>query len=346
MSDGTHIEWTDATWSVVSGCTRTSEGCQRCYIDRTPPLRMARRRFDGDHIGATTGVMLHPERFAVPLSWRKPRKVFVCSLADLFHDEVPDEHIASTFAVMALAPQHTFQVLTKRHARLRALLSSDAFTARVADIAYLMAFGEHPRVTGRAEAAARRTYLSWESVFPSPSVVGALPWPLPNVHVGVSVESQKWTIRLDALRETPAVVRWVSAEPLLSGLDLTAHLSWLSWVVAGGESGPGARPAHPDWFRSLRDQCAATGVPYLFKQRGEWTWSEPGAFRLPSRPLTDRVAVMHPGGMVALTKSNPFDPFAVHHPNWATRIERVGKGRAGRELDGRTHDEYPAAVTL
>jgi len=115
-------------------------------------------------------------------------------------------------------------------------------------------------------------------------------------------------------------------------------------VIAGGESGPKARPMHPDWARSLRDQCQAAGVAFLFKQRGEWTWSEPGQFRMPASPLTNRVGVMHPAGMVAMTKGNPFNPFERGHPNWATRIERAGKKRAGRELDGRTWDQYPQAV--
>ena len=118
----------------------------------------------------------------------------------------------------------------------------------------------------------------------------------------------------------------------------------IDWVIAGGESGPGARPMHPDWARSLRDQCTDAGVPFLFKQRGEWTWNEPGQFRLPTQPLTDRDAVMHPAGMVAMTKSNPFNPFERGHPNWGTRITRVGKKAAGRELDGRTWDEYPAVT--
>ena len=112
-------------------------------------------------------------------------------------------------------------------------------------------------------------------------------------------------------------------------------------MICGGESGKDARPMHPDWARSLRDQCVAAGVPYLFKQRGEWTWTEPGQFRMPAKPFNDRVAVMHPAGMVAMTYLNPFDPFERGHPNWTTRIERVGKRAAGRELDGQTWDQYP-----
>ena len=298
MSDRTHIEWTDATWSPVTGCTKVSPGCEHCYIERTPPFRMNGRKFrrPGAHvpecrvvtasdwhrmqeviectcpssisIGATTGVVLHPDRFGKPLSWRKPRKVFVCSMADLFHDHVPDEYIAQVFAVMALSSRHTFQVLTKRSARLRSLLASDRFVDEVGRTATEMWAGP-----GWHHA----TDTQWPG------------WPLPNVWVGVSAEDQHWAdIRIPALLETPAAVRWVSAEPLLGPLDLDEWMwqddptacsdpehcsprvpsSALSWVVVGGESGPHARPMHPQWARDIRDQCAEAGVPYLFKQAG------------------------------------------------------------------------------
>src|SRR5688500_5998333 len=119
MSDGSKIQWTETTWNILSGCTRVSDGCDHCYIERTPPFRMAGRRFDKPGIGGTTGVKLHPERLEQPLHWRKPRRVFVNSLADLFHEDVPAEFIAKAFAVMRATPQHTYQLLTKRHARMR-----------------------------------------------------------------------------------------------------------------------------------------------------------------------------------------------------------------------------------
>lgn len=255
MSDQTTIEWTDATWNPVSGCTKVSDGCTHCYIARTPPFRMAHRRFqhpdpvDGtpDEIGATTGVRVHPERLTQPLVWRKPRRIFVCSLADLFHADVPDLHIARTFATMHLAGQHTFQVLTKRPARMRSLLTSHDFILAV-------------------EAAART------QAQPGTMPAGPLPWPLPNVWVGVSAETQQWAdVRVRVLQAVPAAVRWVSAEPLLGPLNLAAAGAFpgVDWVVAGGESGPGARPMHPEWARDLRDHCAAAGVAFLFKQWGE-----------------------------------------------------------------------------
>ena len=355
MSDGTAISWSDATWSPVTGCTKTSEGCTHCYIDRTPPFRMAHRKFDGDHVGATTGVQLHSERLGIPMKWRKPRRIFVCSLADLFQDEVPTAFIAEVFAVMSLAPQHSFQVLTKRHARMRALLNSPEFWQAV---------DQARGVRGYEALPAGTNYL-------------------PNAWIGVSTESQKWAdIRIPALLDTPAAVRWISAEPLLGPVDLGSWLKdpvfnpayrvarcgqrsshgphvvehgpdqprncpgtsgrtyrprRLDWVVCGGESGPKARPMHPHWARQLRDQCVEAGVAFHYKQHGEWAATTEAITADDSRTLA-----LHPAGMVALTADNPFDPFAVGHPYWEA-LRRVGKKAAGRELDGRTWDEYPTA---
>lgn len=252
MSDNSTISWTDATWSPVTGCTKVSDGCTHCYIDRTPPFRMQHRKFNGTEPGATTGVKLHSERLHIPLKWRKPKRIFVCSLADLFQDEVPDQFIAEVFAVMALAQQHTFQCLTKRHARLRSLLNSDEFKHQV------------------GAAMATRAVRADDPQSRRPIVA----WPLRNVWVGVSVENQKWAdIRIPALRGTPAAVRFLSAEPLLGPLG-DVDLTGIGWVICGGESGPGARPMHPHWARELRDQCTAAGVAYHFKQWGEWCHSE------------------------------------------------------------------------
>ena len=307
MSDRTHIEWTDATWSPVTGCTKVSAGCEHCYIERTPPFRMNGRKFDQPGIGGTTGVQLHPDRLWKPVTWRKPRKVFVCSMADLFHDDVPDEYIAKVFAVMARTPQHTFQVLTKRHARMRSLLSSQNFeNEALFELRYPLS------MTSRSE--------------PLPS------WPLPNVWLGVSAEDQQWAdIRIPALLETPAAVRWVSAEPLLGPInfrpwfwsaDRDEVLPGLDWLVAGGESGPGARPMHPEWARDLRDQCEEAGVPFLFKQWGEYGY-------LDDLPADTWMSV-----------DVKWNPVWAHFPDG---MVRVGKRAAGRVLDGQTHDEYPAA---
>ncbi len=332
MADRTSIEWTDETWNPTTGCDRVSNGCDRCYAatmaKRLKAMGVAEYQRDGDPptSGPGFGVALHPHRLDQPLRWKRPRRIFVNSMSDLFHGDVPDDYIARVFAVMALAPQHTFQVLTKRHARMRSLVRDGAL----------------------AEAV-------WDDL---PNDVPPV-WPLPNVWLGVSVEDQKRAdLRIPALLDTPAAVRFLSCEPLLGPVDLdqprcdahdrrevtvvdgrewcgycaadgfSGELSfghWLDplnggidWVIAGGESGRGARPMHPDWARQLRDQCVAAGVPFLFKQWGEHVTEDqsPDDIVLPSQRWH------------LLGNSGP-------------GFYRVGKKAAGRELDGRTWDEYP-----
>ncbi|WP_102145681.1 DUF5131 family protein [Mycobacterium hubeiense] len=349
MSDNTNIEWTEATWSPVTGCTKVSAGCLNCYIERTRPFRMAHRRFDGDGIGGTTGVQLHPVRLRIPLRWRKPKRIFVCSMADLFHDEVPDDYIADVFAVMAAnycwdRPTHTFQVVTKRHARMRSLLSSEDFRKAVARTSAGMTDDAH------ADNVHDAVYFHY--------------WPLPNVHLIVTAEDQKQAeLRIPVLLDTPAAVRGVSLEPLLSPIKLThmdvegrapgmyqinaltgrntdmgrpcPDVAHLDWVIVGGESGGrGARPMHPDWARSLRDQCQAAGVPFLFKQWGEWT---PERY-LDPRPAKYSRTYMRADGTAAAFGGDGYGP--------DDALARVGKKRAGRELDGRTWDQYPETVTV
>lgn len=292
MSDRSGIEWTDATWNIVIGCDKVSLGCDHCYAIRTahrmqahPNPKVSTPYADTEHSGQWTGrVNLVHERLDLPLRWRKPRRIFVNAQSDLFHESVPDEFIAQVWAVMALAPRHTFQVLTKRHARMRSLLRSQEFWSLVG----LAGLGQE----------------AWlpESLY------------LPNVHLVVSVENEKWAgIRIPALLDTPAAVRGISAEPLLGSIDLTPYTAALDWVIVGGESGPGARPMHPTWVRALRDQCTDEGVAFLFKQWGEWT-PEHG----------HRYSDLH-----------QFDD------DPESFVMRVGKHTAGRELDGRTWDQYP-----
>lgn len=333
MSDKTGIEWTDATWNPVTGCTKlspASPGCANCYAStfaerfRGTPGHYFERGFD---------VQLRPEKLDQPLRWRRPRRIFVNSMSDLFHDDVPADFIAKVFAIMALAPQHTFQVLTKRHARMRSLLSADYFRTEV-----------------RGHAAWWADHLNLK--LPPPY------WPLPNVWLGVSTENQQWAdIRIPALLDTPAAVRFISSEPLLGPVrlqdewllptddeftraDLGGRWKWLDWVIVGGESGHGARPMHPDWARGLRDQCTAAGVPFLFKQHGEYVEAtEP----VPSdRWLTGD----------GITHDEPWRPDQIGAPagKWSPYpdvvMRRVGKKRAGRELDGRTWDQYPDTTSV
>jgi protein gp37 len=260
MSARTRIEWTEATWNPVTGCQKISEGCDHCYAEtfaerwRGTPGHPFEQGFD---------VRLWPQRLTLPLRWRKPRKVFVNSMSDLFIDDVGDDFVAKVFAVMVAAPQHTFQVLTKRHGRMRSLLSNEAFWLAVAD------------ELGRL----------WAMTPPAP-LRCAPPW----IWLGVSTETQRWAdIRIAALLDTPAVVRFISAEPLLGPIRLDPH--WLdrapdldsalpasrhghpegrslNWVIVGGESGPKHRPVDLDWVRSLRDQCVVTRTAFFFKQVG------------------------------------------------------------------------------
>lgn len=302
MSATTGIEWADATWNPVTGCTEVSPGCDHCYA-KTFAERF--RGTSGHYFERGFDVQLRPDKLELPLRWRKPRRIFVNSMSDLFHDQVPDDYIAHVFAVMQSCASHTFQVLTKRHARMRSLLNSADFWEVVTD------FGGHvmSQRTSRAQ--------HWPDH-------GRQHGYLPNVWLGVSTENQQWAdIRIPALLDTPAAVRFISAEPLLGPINLDAIPARdLDWVIVGGESGRDDRPMHMEWARGLRDQCQQAGVPFLFKQWGE---------SVPLGQMTEeahrRWDDRHGGDL---------------YP--AESLWRVGKKHAGRELDGRTWDQYPEAV--
>ncbi len=233
----TAIEWTDATWNPTTGCDQISPGCDNCYAltlaARLKRMGQAKYQNDGDPAtsGPGFGLTVHPDALDAPLHWRKPRKVFVNSMSDLFHTDVPDGFIAAVFDTMADCDQHTFQVLTKRPQRMA------AWTEMYRDNYYL------------------------------PDGSTTFPWPIPNVWLGTSIESDRYTFRANHLRATPAAVRFLSLEPLLDPLP-SLDLTGIDWVIVGGESGPNARPMEPDWARSLRDRCTEAGVPFLFKQWG------------------------------------------------------------------------------
>jgi len=210
VADHSAIEWTEATWNPTSGCTKVSPGCDRCYAERIA-LRFPKTFPNG------FALTLRHDALDLPMHWRRPRMIFVNSMSDLFHVDVPDSYIAEVFDVMVGTPQHTYQVLTKRAQRLARL--------------------------------AKR-----------------LPWPA-NVWMGVSVETPKFRWRIDYLRQAPATVRFISAEPLLAALP-KLNLEGIQWLIAGGESQPGARPAQIEWFEDLRDQCNRAGVAFFLKQLG------------------------------------------------------------------------------
>jgi protein gp37 len=253
----TAIEWTDETWNPVTGCDRVSPGCDHCYAETIA------KRFGGPD---GFQLQLHPERLEKPLHWRKPRRVFVNSMSDLFHPDIPLDLLAQVWDVMVRTPQHTYQVLTKRPQRMARALGPNGI-------------GFY-------------------------AVEAPVPFPQPNIWLGTSVENQRYAdLRIPHLLATPAAVRFLSIEPLLGPVDLTTHF-WLrenrpcpcgvdhpriDWVIVGGESGPGSRPVESAWVRTIRDQCVEASVPFFFKQWG------------------------------------------------GTR-----KKQTGRELDGRTWDEFPA----
>ena len=209
-ADHSAIEWTEATWNPTSGCTKVSPGCDRCYAERIT------KRFPKTFPNGFR-LTIREDALEIPLHWRRPRLIFVNSMSDLFHTDVPEEYLQRVFDVMRRTPQHTYQILTKRAERL----------ARVA-----------PR-------------LVWSN----------------NIWMGVSVESPAFRWRIDYLRGVPASIRFISAEPLLEALP-GLNLRGIHWLIAGGESQTGCRPAELDWFRDLRDQCHRAGVAFFLKQLG------------------------------------------------------------------------------
>lgn len=296
MGDNTKIEWADASWNPIVGCTKVSEGCRNCYAFDLHKMRhkakLEGKQLPEQYAKPFSEIQLFPDRLEQPLRWKRPRKIFVNSLSDLFHPDVPDSFLDEIFTIMAKAKQHTFMVLTKRPERMKRYMES---CQRGAD-----------------------------------DIGGRFPWK--NVWMGVTVENQQAADeRIPLLLKTPAAVRWISVEPMVGPVDLE---KWtrnddmgvpvgheIDWVVCGGESGNKARPIHQDWARSLRDQCQAAGVPFFFKQWGEWLEFQeatcPG--RVPISSLRGNVHTFDDG----------------------TEVVRVGIRAAGRLLDGKLWDQYP-----
>jgi protein gp37 len=398
MADKTGIEWTDATWNPVRGCSRVSEGCRNCYAERVAarfsgPGQPYKGLADRDRSGSkwTGRVQLVESALDQPLRWAKPRRIFVNSMSDLFHESLTDGEILRVMMIIWSAPRHTFQVLTKRPERMRAWFKAWN-DVEEADPEPKMARG--PDATRAAHTSGRaRIFASMLESMGKPPPGAAYPtydwaggprwwptWPAHNLWLGVSVEHQVAAEdRIHHLLATPAARRFLSCEPLLGPVDLTQWLrifdhcshdgaavnscvgcdgtgggdcgavtrSGIHWVIAGGESGPGARPMHPDWARSLRDQCAAAAVPFFFKQWGEWLdWRQAGASgwtnATPQRAgyKGKTVGLFHGGaGYLFDGKAVP----TLH--TWgegATVFAKIGKKAAGRLLDGTQHDGFPA----
>ena len=395
MVDKTGIEWADATWNPVVGCSVVSPGCTNCYAMRVAArlarmggkasekyMRLTRASKSGPVW--TGAVRLDQEALQQPIRWRRPRRIFVNSMSDLFHEALPDTAIDWVMMAMALAPHHQFIVLTKRAALMRDYISGAA--SRLQD---RLAWEQRHRIDlPYANALAR-----WP---------GTLAWPLPNLTLGVSIEDQaRADERVPLLLDTPAATRIVSAEPLLGPIRLdrieesvdtfadcgghpdpawpadSQDAIWLDalrgrmdaetrnpqgvrlggcdvglehmggkldGVIVGGESGPGARPMHPDWARSLRDQCQSAGVPFFFKQWGEWA-PQIGAidgWTIDDDPEISRFAHREWDGKQWGEEFHPawFD-FNDGNYDEDHCVSRIGKRRAGRMLDGRTWDEMP-----
>lgn len=218
MADGSAIEWTDATWNPITGCTKITRGCDNCYAAR---FSERFRGVPGHPFENGFDLTLRPERIAQPMAWRRPRMIFVNSMSDLFHKEVPRSFIDQVFDTMEEADWHVFQVLTKRSSLMRNYL--------------------------------RRRYLD-------------RPPPL-HIWFGVSVENASARSRIEHLRQAPAAVRFLSVEPLIGAVG-KLQLDGIHWVIAGGESGPGARPMNIEWARQVRDECERQKVAFFFKQWG------------------------------------------------------------------------------
>lgn len=363
MADHTPIEWADATCNAVNGCSVLSPGCKHCYA-----MKQAHRvAFRRGLVSRTAGgqvwngdVYLHEKSLLQPLRWRRPRRIFWNAHGDLFHENVPDAWIDRVFAVCALTPQHTHMILTKRPERMREYCSDDRTQGRIARVIIDMLLDK---------------VIAWREPWPvrsigdidDPTDLVLTSWPLPNVWLGTSVEDQtRADERIPHLLATPAARRFVSLEPLLGPVDLDCpNLDWsqypaghginpqppegdgrllIDWVIVGGESGPGARPMHPDWARSLRDLCAAAGIPFFFKQWGAWLPWEPEhgpCWKAQNGQLEDH-HMLFPDDM----DNDPnWDDGLWAFPEWHHfAFQRIGKKAAGRLLDGREHSDFPGTL--
>lgn len=319
MSGATKIEWTDATWNPVTGCTKISPGCKNCYAERIFHRPYPDRAF--------TDVRTHHERLDWPLRWKgspqakregRPSKIFVVSMGDPFHEFVPRGYIDQIFTRMACRDGFIFQLLTKRTPNICFYLTD-----------------------GRGMYARRRIQDQLE-LTGKPHTAATLidRWPLSNVWIGFSAENQETFDQRWADVELLAKsgwTTWASLEPLLGPIVLPKHfLNLAKWVVAGGESGPNARPSHPDWFRSVRDQCQAAGVPFFFKQWGKWK---------DGSDVGKRLCVYNDGRSCEFTqeaiRAEEKLSGIPHIECNPVVITSVGKKRAGRLLDGREWNEFP-----
>lgn len=333
MADGTKIEWAHATWNAVVGCDKVSQGCVNCYA-----TKMARRLelmgqkkymgltvLQGSQVQWSGKVSFDESALLKPLAWKKPKRIFVTSMGDPNHENVTDLARDKMLAVIAEAEQHDFLWLTKRPADMDR---------------YYASFG--------ADEAEDRgmTFAAWcigtlgEEAFER--ILAKRMWRgLPNLWVGTSVENAEQKRRIDELRKVPAKVRFLSCEPLLGDLG-EVDLTGIHWVIAGGESGPNARPLHPDWARSLRDQCKDAGVPFFFKQWGEWIPWEPE--QQPCWVSQHGKSEDHHALFPENIADNPAgwdSGLGFEEEESQPAFQKVGKKAAGHLLDGVEHHAFP-----
>lgn len=353
MPGPSNIEWTQRVWNPVAGCAILSPGCTNCYAMKmahrlganpaTPIYHGLTRTVNGKPVWAGE-MRLVESALDAPLHWRKPAVIFVNSMSDLFADGVPDAWIDRVFAVMALAPQHTFQLLTKRAERMRAYF--DDLYAPTGNGSGRLTMTEVDHPTGRRKLIELRDWTFMRQ-------------PLPNLWLGISAEDQRRADeRLPLLLATPAAKRFVSVEPMLGPVDLAwavsrnrldiaagflkrGHFSPgletlrpLDSVIVGGESGPDARPMHPDWARRVRDDCAAAGAPFHFKQWGAFAPAAPHASLILEAGGSCEPYVAWPSGAICMGK-------AADHGGPGVALHHLGKKAAGRLLDGVEHNGGP-----
>ena len=275
----TKIEWADATWNPITGCTQISEGCDHCYAKRMATRLAGRYGYPKDDPFRVT---FHPEKLKEPTTWRKPLRIFVCSMADLFHEDVAYEWISAVMLVASICSHHTFMILTKRPGKMKAYFDSNPFGYTQG-----AALAEFCKYLPTISPGGRRNRINGDGTI---NGNGNNEWPLPNVIGMVTAENQQLADeRIPDLLSSPFAMRGVSIEPMLGPVDLYKYLAHkhicrcpecyhrafktqpaytVDWVICGGETGPGARPMELSWARDLRDQCKAAGVPFFFKKVG------------------------------------------------------------------------------
>jgi protein gp37 len=362
MGDKTKIEWTDASWTPIRAknlttgavgwhCEHVSEGCRRCYADSMNARLGTKLAFKPGH-RADLQIFVDQQMLTQPLRWKRPRKIFVCSMTDLFASFVPADFVDQLFAVMALCPQHTFQILTKRPDRMREYMTMPSRTLAV----HMAAFPMHQEAFEKGQTDFGAISYREDAWF--------VQWPLPNVWLGTSVEDQaNADARIPHLLASPAKIRFLSCEPLLGPIDLKGWIyagfdgdrrlarpaASIGWVICGGESGRQARPLHPDWIRSLRDQCAAADAPFHFKQWGEW-WETDSDARdddgghvqvETGSDLAEAMFDRKTDCLISIDGQVFRDPDVIPIDTPCRQMTRIGKAAAGRQLDGVEHDGFP-----